>query len=78
MLVTGLPNRYELGVAVKMVIGVEALHANLPKYGLEWHKEPMEGIWDDWLQPYLGKELSSPELQHSTVPPRWWVDEMSK
>ena len=50
------------------------MHANLPKYGLSWHKEPMKGICDEWLQPYLGKSLSDPALKH-TVPPKWWLDE---
>ena len=38
---------------------IEAHHAYLPKYGLEWHSEPMS-IWTEWLKPYRGKDLSDP------------------
>lgn len=67
--------KYELGRSIITATNVVALHANLPKYGLSWHKEPMKGIWDEWLQPYLGKSLSDPALKH-TAPPRWWLDEL--
>ena len=63
--------KYELGWAVTLTLAATVYHANLPKYGLTWHKEPMEGIWDRWLQPYLGKSLADPELRN-TVPPDWW------
>ena len=43
--------KYELGQRIVTATNVVALHANLPKYGLAWHKEPMKGIWDDWLLP---------------------------
>ena len=66
--------KYELGVRVTLAVGVEVEHANLPKYGMHWHKEPMEGIWDQWLQPYLGKQLDDPGLKE-TQPPQFWVDE---
>lgn len=66
--------KYELGRDITTATNVVVLHANLPKYGLSWHKEPMKGIWDEWLQPYLGNSLSDPAL-HRTVPPRWWLDE---
>ena len=66
--------KYELGRKIITAVNVVALHANLPKYGLSWHKEPMKGIWDEWLLPYLGKSLSDPSLKH-TVPPSWWPEE---
>ena len=66
--------KYELGVPIRTATHVVALHANLPKYHLQWHKEPMKGIWDAWLQPYLGKSLADPALR-TTEPPTWWVDD---
>ena len=65
--------KYELGVSIVTATKVVALHANLPKYGLTWHKEPMKDIWDEWLKPYLGKSLADPALVH-TYPPSWWDD----
>lgn len=65
--------KYELGISIVTATKVEVLHANLPTYGLMWHKEPMKDIWDDWLKPYLGKSLADPALLH-TEPPSWWDD----
>ena len=47
-------------------------HADLPSYGLKWHKEPMS-IWSEWLDPYLGQLLSTRELR-LTVPPAEWCE----
>ena len=47
--------------------------ANLPKYGLTWHKEPMQGIWDEWLSHYVDKSLADPSLR-ITHPPAFWDD----
>ena len=48
---------YQLGLPIVTAMDVVAQHANLPEYGLEWHKAPM-ALWDEWLQPYLGAQLS--------------------
>eukprot|EP01052_Picozoa_sp_SAG31_P022392 SAG31_NODE_1779_length_7293_cov_39.850153_5_plen_298_part_00 len=46
--------------------------ADLPRHGQSWHSEPM-AIWQDWLQPYLGKSLADPTLRR-TNPPEWFTD----
>ena len=43
-----------LGLTVSTTLDVVVKHADLPNYGLEWHKEPMT-IWAEWLDPYLGR-----------------------
>ena len=42
--------KYELEMPVVTNMAIEAHHAYLPKYHLEWHSEPMS-IWNDWLLP---------------------------
>ena len=34
--------KYVLGMPVRTDMAIEAEHAYLPKYGMEWHSEPME------------------------------------
>ena len=43
--------KHTLGLPVVTDMAIEAEHAYLPKYGLEWHSEPMS-IWTNWLAPY--------------------------
>eukprot|EP01047_Picozoa_sp_COSAG01_P024154 COSAG01_NODE_1483_length_10158_cov_38.218290_15_plen_58_part_00 len=57
-------------MSVVTALDVVVWHANLPDYHMSWHKEPMS-LWDEWLKPYLGKQLSDPALRR-TQPPPWW------
>lgn len=59
--------KYVLGMQVLTNMTIEAEHAYLPKYGLEWHSEPMS-IWDEWLQPYRGNALDDPLLVDTKFP----------
>lgn len=43
-----------LGLSVSTALDVVVKHADLPSYGLQWHREPMS-IWSEWLDPYLGR-----------------------
>ena len=49
--------KYELEMPVVTNMAIEAHHAYLPKYHLEWHSEPMS-IWNDWLLPCPPPSLS--------------------
>eukprot|EP01051_Picozoa_sp_SAG22_P015595 SAG22_NODE_2060_length_3063_cov_1.479757_3_plen_98_part_00 len=63
--------KYSRGLRVVLASKVLVFHADLPKHGTAWHSEPMKGIWEQWLQPYLGKSLADPALK-TTRPPEWW------
>ena len=54
-------------------MAIEAEHAYLPKYGQEWHSEPME-IWAQWLAPYRGQSLTDPALIE-TLKPDFYISE---
>eukprot|EP01047_Picozoa_sp_COSAG01_P049087 COSAG01_NODE_4832_length_4703_cov_16.848610_2_plen_283_part_00 len=65
--------KYVLGMPVLTNLGIEAEHAYLPKYGMEWHSEPMS-IWSEWLEPYRGQALDDPVLRE-TKKPSFYVTE---
>ena len=65
--------KYVLGMEVLTNMAIVAEHAYLPKYGLEWHSEPMS-IWDEWLKPYRGQALHDPELLE-TQKPSFYMEE---
>ena len=65
--------KYVLGMDVLTNMAIEAEHAYLPKYGLEWHSEPMS-IWEQWLLPYRGQALHDPKLIN-TLKPSFYIEE---
>ena len=59
--------KHPLGLPVVTDMAIEAEHAYLPKYGLEWHSEPMS-IWTNWLAPYrCGPNLRAAALLPSVL-----------
>jgi hypothetical protein len=68
--------KYVLGMEVLTNMAIVAEHAYLPKYGLEWHSEPMS-IWDEWLNPYRGQALHDPKLLE-TQKPSFYVEEEAR
>ena len=59
--------KHTLGLPVVTDMAIEAEHAYLPKYGLEWHSEPMS-IWTNWLAPYrCGPDLRTAALLPSAL-----------
>lgn len=54
-----------LGLSMSTALDVVVKHADLPSYGLKWHKEPMT-IWAEWLDPYLGR--CAKHADHTTIP----------
>jgi len=64
--------KYGLGMSVTTALDVVVQHANLPAFGLQWHKEPMS-IWSDWLEPFVGRLFEDAEVK-VTKPPAFWCD----
>ena len=62
--------KYGLGMAVTTALDVVVLHADLPSYGLKWHKEPMS-LWAEWLEPYFGRDLAEVGLRVTRPPSEW-------
>jgi hypothetical protein len=66
--------KYQLGMTVTTALDMVVQHANLPTYGLQWHKEPMTiKIWSDWLEPFSGRLLDDEEVR-VTRPPAFWCE----
>lgn len=47
---------------VVMVPELVAEHAELTRYGEVWHTTGSNEQWVRWLEPYLSKQLSDPEV----------------
>ena len=55
--------KHYFGLPVMAALDVEAVHADLPRYGEAWHSAGVPpDAWKRWITPWLGKKLDDPSL----------------